>query len=60
MAIIDHNFASVYERWAVQKHEDGITIQNEGIRYWLITHGKDVVGSSEFEKAGSSWDIEQA
>ncbi|KAF9900799.1 hypothetical protein EC991_006885 [Linnemannia zychae] len=58
--IIDDNFASIYERWAIDHFEEGYRIRNIGTGFWLTSRDEEVVGSSEFNPEDSKWYIERA
>lgn len=58
--IVDDIFASVYERWTVERFEEGFRIANSGTGFWLTARNKEVDGSSDFDSASSKWYIEPA
>ncbi|KAF9899386.1 hypothetical protein EC991_008988, partial [Linnemannia zychae] len=57
---IDDNFASIYERWAIDNFEEGYRIRNVGTGFWLFSRDEEVVGSPEFNPEDSKWYIEKA
>ncbi|KAF9273985.1 hypothetical protein BGZ68_001011 [Mortierella alpina] len=57
---VDNGFASIYERWNIERFEDGYQIRNEGTGFWLTAHGKEVGGSSELDEGQSTWYIQPA
>lgn len=58
--IIDDGFASIYERWSIERFEEGFRIRNEGTGFWLTAREGEVVGSSEFDEKDSKWYVETA
>ncbi|KAF9178614.1 hypothetical protein BGZ50_007601 [Haplosporangium sp. Z 11] len=60
LVIADNQFASVYERWSVERFEEGYMIRNVGTRYWLTARGEEAVGSSQFDAENAKWYIESA
>lgn len=58
--IVDDNFASIYERWAVEHYEEGFRIRNVGTGFWLTARHGEAVGYSEFDEEASKWYIEGA
>jgi hypothetical protein len=60
MAIIDNEFASIYERWEIEQFEEGFSIRNVGTGFWLTARDGEVFGSSEFDQSDSKWYVESA
>ncbi|KAG0051160.1 hypothetical protein BGZ89_003636, partial [Linnemannia elongata] len=58
--IVDDQFASIYERWEIERFEDGFRVQNIGTGYFLTAHNGEAQGSSEFDPETSKWYIERA
>ncbi|KAF9278060.1 hypothetical protein BGZ88_000820 [Linnemannia elongata] len=58
--IVDDGFASIYERWAIERFEEGYRIQNIGTGYFLTAHNGEAQGSSEFDPETSKWYIQSA
>jgi len=50
----------VYERWTIERFEEGFRLQNFGSRFWLTARNNVVDGSSDFNPASSKWYIEPA
>ncbi|KAF9925669.1 hypothetical protein BGZ67_008500 [Mortierella alpina] len=57
---VDDNFASIYERWTIERFEEGYRIRNAGTGFWLTARKSEVTGSSEFDERYSKWYIEKA
>ncbi|KAF9922639.1 hypothetical protein FBU30_007248 [Linnemannia zychae] len=56
--IVDDAFASVYERWVIERFEEGYTIKNLGTGFYLTARNGEAYGSSEFDSTNSKWYIE--
>ncbi|KAF8982414.1 hypothetical protein BGZ46_001307 [Entomortierella lignicola] len=56
--VVDDGFASVYERWTVDRFEEGYSIRNQGTGFWLTARDREVDGASEFQSASSKWYVE--
>ncbi|KAG0093634.1 hypothetical protein BGZ93_007057 [Podila epicladia] len=57
---VDDSFASVYERWAIERFEEGYRIQNTGTGFWLTARGGEVEGASDFNPESSKWYVQSA
>ncbi|OAQ25908.1 hypothetical protein K457DRAFT_140856 [Linnemannia elongata AG-77] len=58
--LVDDNFASIYERWTIERFEDGFRFQNSGTGFFLTARSGEAQGSSEFDPETSKWYIEGA
>ncbi|MBX7554198.1 hypothetical protein ABZX95_40365 [Streptomyces sp. NPDC004232] len=58
--VLDKYFASIYERWNVQRFEDGYSIQDAGTGFWATHREGQVLGTSEFDPGNSVWSIQPA